>query len=249
MCPERYVTYVSGRTWPADPQTPAEHELIGRLNSLLLAAVPDKYVSVVRAGGERDLDECWMSLLGRIGPALLAIALAARSAERSWSAETSRGGSDKDRSRRYLIETLVDIFASLFGRWPEPSPGSAGYRSFLSLIELAARRAAAQRNPQELETIEDPQELQSREIDFRPARPPWKRSRRLLAISNRRPMKWRQRERRSSIIGCVKRSKPLRLGPPMVLANPHEPASHWNRLTIIKAVPHSEMRSWSFGSR
>ena len=131
--------------WPAEPGTDADRALRERLRWLLMAAVPETHRSTKDAGGEPNLHACWMELLGRLGPALAALEAVAGAAARGWDAETERGGSGRDRARRHLVKSLVPVFARLFGRLPETTPGSAGFRWFHALLERAGQLAADRR--------------------------------------------------------------------------------------------------------
>lgn len=121
----------------------SDRETREKLSRLLLVAVPDKYAEARGRGAEPDLEACWMSLVGRLGAGLAALAMVAASAEQRWDASSARGGSDAHAARRYLIMPLVEVFVTLFGRMPAARAGSAGFRWFDAVIVLVGRRAAA----------------------------------------------------------------------------------------------------------
>ncbi|TLU71223.1 hypothetical protein [Lichenicoccus roseus] len=141
------------------PRYPEDQEAVEYLRRLLMVAVPDKFAASGGLGSEPDLKACWMALLGRLGPALAAVAAVAGSSARAWSSAIARGGSNRDQARRHLIKMLVDIFTQLFGQPPEAAPGSGGFRWFSATIEMAGNRAAVQRDGMVLDRTDENQVL------------------------------------------------------------------------------------------
>ena len=131
--------------WPADPQTPEAHAMREALQSALSFAMPDKHKHDEAKDLVANPDNCMWGLLGRLGPALHALALIAKAAEDAWGAETVRGRGSKDRGRRYFMELLVPTFVCLFEQKPTATPGSNGFRWFSALITRAGQIAGEQR--------------------------------------------------------------------------------------------------------
>ena len=145
--------------WPANSRTPEDQALREDLMSALSFALPDKYTAATGQKSEADFDGGMWDLLGRLGPALRALSLVAKSAQGAWGAETVRGRNGRERGRRYLMEALVPTFTRLFDRPPEASPGSVGFRWFAALIAQAGRIAGDQRGHPDQGP---PEELQAR---------------------------------------------------------------------------------------